>query len=99
MIIALFYDQTKYLIEAYSRLQTSEKLAILDNARVTFLPDRLPNTTTRLLPDSNDSSFNAESNDTNIDHDFKIIGSVLGHFIPRASWSANKPEYTKVDKR
>ena len=38
------------------------------------------NEATSLLPDSNEWSFKAESNDTNYDHNFKIIGSVLGHF-------------------
>ena len=47
------------------------------------------NEATRLLPDSNDSSFKAESNDTNYDHDSKIIGSVLGHFSTYVKIASN----------
>ena len=44
MINILFQKQTYYSIKAYSCLQTSEKLAILDNAQISLFPDRLPNT-------------------------------------------------------
>ena len=34
---------------------------------------------------SNDLSVLAESNDTHYDHDIKIFGSRLGHYVPYAS--------------
>ena len=34
---------------------------------------------------SNDLSVQAESNDTQYDHDIKFFGSRLGHYVPYAS--------------
>ena len=48
MIIISLYKQTYYLIKAYSRLQTSGKLAILDNAEISLSLDGLANTSMRL---------------------------------------------------
>ena len=56
------------------------------------------NGATSLLPDSNDLSFKAESNDTHHDRCFKKIGSVLGHFVllcPTRVGGASQPEYAE----
>ena len=41
---------------------------------------------------SNDLFVQAESNDTHYDHDFKIFGSRLGHYVPYASNDAKSSE-------
>ena len=58
--------------------ETKEKLGPILCKLDTFFSGN--NGATRLLPDSNDSSFKAESNDTNHECCFKNIGSVLGHY-------------------
>ena len=41
---------------------------------------------------SNDLYVQAESNDTHYDHDLKIFGSRLGHYVPYASNDAKSSE-------
>ena len=41
---------------------------------------------------SNDLFVQAESNDTHYDHDLKIFGSRLGHYVPYASNDAKSYE-------
>ena len=45
-----------------------------------------------ILCGSNDLFVQAETNDTHYDHDLKIFGSRLGHYVPYASNDAKFSE-------
>ena len=45
-----------------------------------------------ILCGSNDLFVQAESNDTHYDHDLKIFGSRLGHYVPYTSHRLKKTE-------
>ena len=49
-----------------------------------------------ILCGSNDLFVQAESNDTHYDHDIKIFGSRLGHFVPYTSHRLKKTRKSRI---